>query len=62
MLYWTLLFFLFALTAGVIGFGGVVSVSVGVAKMLFFVFLLMLAVTFAAHLARQGSDSSENLG
>ncbi len=62
MLYWTLLFFLFALTAGVIAFGGVVSVSVGIAKMLFFVFLLMLAVTFAAHLARQRSDGSGNLG
>jgi uncharacterized membrane protein YtjA (UPF0391 family) len=62
MLYWTLLFFLFAVTAGVIGFGGVVSVSAGVAKMLFFVFLLMLAVTFAAHLARDWSDGSGNRG
>jgi len=53
MLYWTILFFLFALTAGVIGFAGVVSVSVGVAQMLFFVFLLMVAATFAAHLARE---------
>jgi uncharacterized membrane protein YtjA (UPF0391 family) len=52
MLYWAMLFFLFAVTAGVIGFAGVVSVSVGVAQMLFFVFLLMLGATFAAHLAR----------
>lgn len=52
MLCWTLLFFFFALIAGIIGFSGVVSVSVGIAKMLFFVFLLMVAATFGAYLVR----------
>ncbi|WP_407645364.1 DUF1328 domain-containing protein [Geminicoccus roseus] len=52
MLCWTLLFFFFALIAGIIGFAGVVSVSVGIAKMLFFVFLLMVAATFCAYLVR----------
>jgi uncharacterized membrane protein YtjA (UPF0391 family) len=47
------LFFCFALGAGILGFAGVVSASVGIAKMLFFVFLLMLMVTFAAYLINE---------
>jgi len=50
MLLWATLFFIFSAIAGIIGFSGVVAVSGGIAKMLFFVFLLMMAITFAAFL------------
>lgn len=55
MLCWVLLFFLFTLGAGILGFAGVVSVSAGIAKMLFFVFLLMMAATFGAYLSHDRS-------
>lgn len=45
MLYWTLLFLVVALIAGVLGFGGVASAATGIARVLFFVFLVMFAVS-----------------
>jgi uncharacterized membrane protein YtjA (UPF0391 family) len=53
MLCWALLFFIFAFITGVMGFAGVAMVSASVAKMLFFVFLALLALTFAAYLVRE---------
>lgn len=53
MLCWALLFFIFAFITGTVGFAGVAMVSASVAKMLFFVFLALLAFTFAAYLVRE---------
>lgn len=41
MLYWALVFFVFALVAGLLGFGGLASASTGVAQILFVVFLAL---------------------
>jgi len=45
MLYWTLMFLIVALIAGALGFGGIASASAGIARILFFLFLVGLVVT-----------------
>ena len=45
MLYWSLLFLVAALVAGVLGFGGMAATTGGVAWVASFVFLLLFAVT-----------------
>jgi uncharacterized membrane protein YtjA (UPF0391 family) len=45
MLYWAAVFFVIALVAAVLGFGGVASGAAGVAKILFFVFLVLGALS-----------------
>lgn len=46
MLYWPLVFLVAALVAGVLGFGGVAATAGGIARVAFFVFLLLFAVTY----------------
>jgi uncharacterized membrane protein YtjA (UPF0391 family) len=45
MLYWTLMFLIVALIAGALGFGGIASASAGIARVLFFLFLVGFVVT-----------------
>lgn len=45
MLYWAVIFLVIALIAGLFGFGGVASASVGIAQILFFVFIALFVVT-----------------
>lgn len=52
MLYWTLIFLVLALVAGALGFGGIASAAVGIAQILFFVFLALLAWSLVAGLRR----------
>jgi uncharacterized membrane protein YtjA (UPF0391 family) len=49
MLYWALVFFVVALIAGALGFGGVASASAGIAQVLFVIFLILLVVSLAMH-------------
>ena len=48
MLYWAITFLVIALIAAVLGFGGIAGTAVGIAKLLFFVFLVLfvLALVF----------------
>jgi uncharacterized membrane protein YtjA (UPF0391 family) len=50
MLYWTLIFLVIALVAGLFGFGGIASASAGIAKILFVIFLVLflLSLIFGA--------------
>ncbi|MEJ0053332.1 MAG: DUF1328 domain-containing protein [bacterium] len=50
MLAWALMFLLAAIIAGVFGFGGVASVAMGIAQILFFVFLVLFAIMLIAGL------------
>lgn len=52
MLYWALVFFVVALVAALFGFGGIASASAGIAQILFFIFLIALAVSLVMHFAR----------
>ena len=44
MLHWSLMFLILAPIAGILGFGGIAGTAVGIAKNLFFVFLIVWLV------------------
>lgn len=52
MLGWALTFLVIALVAALLGFGGIAGASMGIAKILFFVFLVLfvLALLFGSRL------------
>jgi len=45
MLAWSIIFLVVALIAGVLGFGGIASTATGIARILFFVFLVLFAIS-----------------
>ena len=46
MLYWALVFLIVAIIAAIFGFGGVAVAAAGIAKLLFFIFLVVFIITF----------------
>ena len=46
MLHYAIVFFVIALIAAVFGFGGIAASAVGIAKILFFIFLVLAVVSF----------------
>ena len=50
MLKWAVIFLIIGLIAGVFGFTGVESASVGIAKILFFIFMVIFVVLLIAGL------------
>lgn len=55
MLYYAAVFFVIALVAAVFGFGGIAAGATEIAKILFFVFLLVTVVTLIMGLIRRKS-------
>ncbi|MBI1898877.1 MAG: DUF1328 domain-containing protein [Acidobacteria bacterium] len=53
MLYYALVFFLIAIVAAVFGFGSISVASAGIAKILFFLFLVVFLVTLVMGVARR---------
>ena len=53
MLHYAVAFLVIALIAAVLGFGGIAADAAGVAKLLFFVFAGLSAVSFVLGLARR---------
>jgi uncharacterized membrane protein YtjA (UPF0391 family) len=53
MLRWALAFFIIALIAAVFGFGGIALAAVGIAKILFFIFLVLFLVALVSGLMRR---------
>ena len=53
MLYYALVFLVIAILAGVFGFGGVAIASAGIAKLLFFLFLVLFVVSLIMHVGRR---------
>ena len=53
MLYWALLFLLIAILAAVFGFTGVSLLAAGVAKILFFLFLVLFVISLIFHVTRR---------
>lgn len=45
MLYYSVVFLLVALVAALFGFGGIASAATGIAKVLFFVFLVLFVIS-----------------
>ncbi|HEV2969508.1 MAG TPA: DUF1328 domain-containing protein [Pirellulales bacterium] len=56
MLYWAAVFFVIALVAAVFGFGGIAIEAVGVAKILFFVFLILFVLSLLLGRPRRGAS------
>ncbi len=52
MLYYALVFLVIALVAGALGFGFVAFAAAGIAKILFFLFLVLFLVSLVVHLSR----------
>lgn len=50
MLYWSVVFLVIAIVAGVFGFFGIAAAAEGIAKTLFFIFLVLFAVSLFTHL------------
>jgi len=53
MLRWALIFFVVALLAAVLGFTGIAVAAAGVAKVLFFLFVILFLATLLGHVARR---------
>jgi uncharacterized membrane protein YtjA (UPF0391 family) len=51
MLRWALLFLVVAIVAGIFGFAGVMVAAAGIAKLLFYVFLVLFVVSLAMSVA-----------
>lgn len=58
MLQMALLFFIVAIIAAVFGFGGIAAGAVSIAKVLFFIFLILFVVSLIVGLVRRGGSGS----
>jgi uncharacterized membrane protein YtjA (UPF0391 family) len=54
MLYWAAVFFTIALVSAMFGFGGIASTTAGIAKVLFYVFVIMFVVSLVTGMGRRG--------
>ncbi len=54
MLYWTAVFFVIAIIAGVLGFTGIASAASGVAQMLFYIFMAVFVLSLVSSIVRRG--------
>lgn len=54
MLNWALVFLVVALIAAAFGFGGIAAAATGIAKALFFIFLVLFLISLVAGLVRRG--------
>jgi uncharacterized membrane protein YtjA (UPF0391 family) len=52
-LYWAAVFFVIAIIAALFGFGGIAAGAVEIAKILFFIFIVVFAVTLVLALLRR---------
>jgi len=53
MLRWALIFFIVALMAAVLGFTGIAIAAAGVAKILFYIFVILFVLSLLGHVARR---------
>jgi uncharacterized membrane protein YtjA (UPF0391 family) len=53
MLHWAAVFFVIAIIAAIFGFGGIAAGAVEIAKVLFFIFIVVFAVTLVLGLLRR---------
>ncbi|MEZ4452312.1 MAG: DUF1328 family protein [Nannocystaceae bacterium] len=57
MLYYSVIFFILALVAAVLGFGGIAAGAAAIAKILFLGFMVIALVTGIIHLARSADGA-----
>jgi uncharacterized membrane protein YtjA (UPF0391 family) len=51
MIRWALGFFVIALIAALLGFGGIAVAAAGIAKIIFYIFLVLFVISLIGHLA-----------
>ena len=56
MLYWALVFLIIAMIAALFGFGVIASAAAGIAKILFFIFLVVFLASLIMGLSRRGTS------
>jgi uncharacterized membrane protein YtjA (UPF0391 family) len=56
MLRFAVVFFVIALIAAMFGFGGIASSAVGIAQILFFIFVVLAVASFLIGLIRRGAN------
>lgn len=63
MLKWSLIFLVIAIIAALFGFGVIASTAASIAKVLFFIFLVLFVITLIAGGAfvKKVKDSAENM-
>jgi uncharacterized membrane protein YtjA (UPF0391 family) len=54
MLSWVVTFLIIALIAGVLGFGGIAGASIGIAKIIFFIAIVLFLVSLLTGVVRRG--------
>ena len=54
MLYWAVVFLIIAIIAAIFGFGDIAVAATGIAKLLFFIFLVVFVLALIPGLARRG--------
>ena len=54
MLRYALIFFVVALIAALFGFGGIAAAATEIAKILFFIFVVLFVISLVAGLVRRG--------
>lgn len=52
MLTWAIIFFVVAIIAAVFGFGRIAEASAGIARVLFFIFVVLFVLSLIGHLVR----------
>ena len=55
MMSWVVTFLIIALVAGLLGFGGIAGASIEIAKIVFFVALILFLISAVMSLARRGT-------
>ena len=53
MLYWALVFFIVSIIAAVFGFTGIAVATAGIAKILFFIFLVLFVLSLISGMRRR---------
>jgi uncharacterized membrane protein YtjA (UPF0391 family) len=53
MLYWAAVFFIIAIVAALFGFGGIAAGAVSIAKVLFFIFLILFIISLVFGVVRR---------
>jgi uncharacterized membrane protein YtjA (UPF0391 family) len=53
MLRWAVIFLVVAIVAGVFGFAGIMVAAAGIAKILFYLFLILFAISLIGGLVRR---------
>ncbi len=54
MLHYAIVFFVIAVIAAIFGFGGIAAGAIGIAKILFYIFLALFLVSLVFGLVRRG--------